>query len=72
MDTSEQTAEEKSDFAVGDVISYDEKEITVVSVERNYDSNNEFYQPEAGKEFIKVSIKIENKSDEKLSYNSYD
>ena len=69
---SSQEAEEKTDFAVGDVISYEGREVTVVSVERNYNSNNEFYQPESGKEFVKVSIKIENKSSEKLSYNSYD
>ena len=69
---SNQEAEEKTDFAVGDVISYEGREVTVVSVERNYNSNNEFYQPESGKEFVKVSIKIENKSNEKLSYNSYD
>ena len=69
---SNQEAEEKTDFAVGDVISYEGREVTVVSVERNYNSNNEFYQPESGKEFVKVSIKIENKSSEKLSYNSYD
>ena len=40
--TSEQTTEEKSDFAVGDVISYEGREVTVVSFERNYNSNNEF------------------------------
>ena len=42
---SNQEAEEKTDFAVGDVISYEGREVTVVSVERNYNSNNEFYQP---------------------------
>lgn len=40
---SNQEAEEKTDFAVGDVISYEGREVTVVSVERNYNSNNEFY-----------------------------
>ena len=69
--TSKQTKEEKSDFAVGDVISYKGREVTVVSAERNYNSNNEFLQPKSGKEFVKVSIKIENKSNDKLSYNSY-
>lgn len=70
--SSEQKSEEKTDFAVGDVIAYDGKEITVVSVQRNYDSGNEYYKPESGKEFIKISIKIENKSDSKMSYNIYD
>ncbi len=70
--TSEQQAEEKTDFVVGDVISYEGREVTVVSVERNYNTGNQFIQPEDGKEYVKVNIKIENKSDEKLSYNSYD
>lgn len=70
--TSDQKVEEKTDFVVGDVISYEDKEITVVSVERNYSTGNQYLQPETGKEYVKISIKIENKSDEKLSYNSYD
>ena len=69
--TSDQKVEEKTDFVVGDVISYEDKEITVVSVERNYSTGNQYLQPETGKEYVKISIKIENKSDEKLSYNSY-
>lgn len=72
IDTTEQAAEEKSDFAIGDIIAYEGREVTITSVERNYNTNNEFYQPESGKEFIRVSIKIENKSEENLSYNPYD
>lgn len=63
---------EDQTFAVGDVISYDNVEITVVSVERNYDTGNQFITPEEGKEYIRVSVKIENKTDDKISYNSYD
>ena len=69
IDTTEQAAEEKSDFAIGDIIAYEGREVTITSVERNYNTNNEFYQPESGKEFIRVSIKIENKGEETSSNN---
>ena len=70
--SSEQKSKEKTDFTVGDVIAYDSKEITVVSVQRNYNSGNAYYKPESGKEFIKISIKIENKSSSKIPYSAYD
>ncbi len=71
-DQSASTNIEDQTFAVGDVISYDNVEITVVSVERNYNTGNQFITPEEGKEYIRVSVKIENKTDDKISYNSYD
>lgn len=72
--TSEQKADksEKTEFKVGDVIAFDGREVTVTSVKRNYSTGNEFATPKAGKEFVKVNIKIENKSDDKLSYNTLD
>ncbi len=62
----------KTDFTVGDVIAFDGREITVTSVERNYSTGNEYAIPKDGKEFVKIDIKIENKSDDKLSYNAFD
>lgn len=70
--TSEQKSEEKTDFAVGDIIAYDGKEITVVSVDRHFDTGNQFVKPESGKEFVRINVKIENKSEDKISYNTYD
>lgn len=69
---SQTKTEEKTDFAVGETIAYNGKEITVVSVQRNYDSGNQFIRPETGKEYIKINVKIENKSDSKMSYGTYD
>ena len=62
--------EQQTEFKVGDVIAYDGKEITVESVERNWIA--EYSKPSDGKEYVKVNIYIENKSDEKISYNVYD
>lgn len=69
-ENSSSSQEQKTEFKVGDVIAYDGKEITVKSVERNWTA--EYSKPNDGKEYVKVNIYIENKSDEKISYNVYD
>jgi len=61
---------EQTEFKVGDVIAYENREITVKSVERNWTA--EYSKPDAGKEYIKVNLYIENKSDDKMSYNVFD
>ena len=81
--SDQKKAEDKTDYAVGETIAYEGKAVTVVSVERNYhfddkyytpeknyDSGNKYDKPEAGKEFVKVNIKMDNKSDANVSYNS--
>ena len=70
--TSSSKSSEQTVFKVGDIISYDKKEITVTSVERNHSSGNEYIKPSDGMEYVKVTIKIENKSDDKISYNTLD
>jgi len=71
-DSSQKASDEKTEFKVGDIIAYDGKEITIKSIKRNYDSGNQFITPAKGKEYIKINIYIENKSDDKISYNTYD
>lgn len=68
--TESSAPDNKSDFKVGDVISMDGLEIVVTSVERNWKSSNEYEEPKDGKEYVKVNIKIENKSSDKKSYNA--
>jgi hypothetical protein len=67
--SSSSESPEDTVFKVGDVIAYDGQEILVESVERNY--TIEYSNPDEGKEYVKVNIQIENKSDERISYNSY-
>lgn len=62
--------DEEKTFRVGDVIAVENQEMTVVSVERNWSS--EYSKPKDGKEYIIVTVKLENKSDDKLSYTSGD
>ena len=72
--TSQQTSStgdepERTVFSVGDVVAIDKKEVTVTSVERNWESSNMFSKPGEGKEFVRVHVVIENKSDDRISYN---
>lgn len=67
-----QTSQQKTEFAVGDIIAVDGKEITVESVDRNWNSGNTFITPAEGKEYVKVNVKIENKSSSEIDYNSFD
>ena len=68
----EKTSDEKTEFKIGDVIAFDGKELTVEKVERNYNTGSQFITPKEGKEFVKINVKIENKSDKELDYNSFD
>ncbi len=70
-DSSSQSMGEQKEFKVGDVISFDDKELTVIAVKRNYNTGNQFSVPKSGKEFIKISVEIENKSKSEIYYNSY-
>jgi hypothetical protein len=65
-------AEEKTEFKVGETATFDDKSITVTEVQRNYDTGNQFAQPESGKEFVIVTVNIVNNSDSNLDYNTFE
>ncbi len=64
--------EEKTEFKVGETASFDNKTVTVTDVQRNYDTGNQFAQPESGKEFVIVTVNIINNSDKTLDYNTFE
>ena len=68
----ESKKEEKTEFNVGDIIAFDGKELTVEKVERNWNSGNSYLNPKDGKEYVKVSVKIENKSETEMNYNVFE
>ena len=70
--SSEQTSDGNSEFKVGDIISFEGQEVVVTSVERNYSTGNKYTKPSEGKEFVKVNIQIQNKSQDKESFNALD
>ena len=69
---SEKKKEEKTEFNVGDIIAFDGKELTVEKVDRNWNSGNAYMKPKDGKEYVKVSVKIENKSETEMKYNVFE
>lgn len=69
---SAQQEGEKTKFAVNEVIAFDDKEVTVTSVERNWNSGNQFITPDSGKEYVKVQVTIKNSSKNQVSYNTFD
>lgn len=60
--TDDSEKEDKKVFSVGDLISYDEKCISITNVQRNYKSANSFSKPKDGKEYLRLHINLENKS----------
>ena len=68
----ESKKEEKTEFNVDDIIAFDGKELTVEKVERNWNSGNAYLKPKYGKEYVKVSVKIENKSETEMNYNVFE
>lgn len=68
----ESKKEEKTEFNVGDIIAFDGKELTVEKVERNWNSGNAYLKPKDGKEYVKISVKIENKSETEMNYNVFE
>ena len=62
--------EVKTEFSQNEVALYEGVEFTVNSVERS--AGIEYDTPKEGYEYIIVNLTIENKSEEKISYNPYD
>ena len=72
IQNKESKKEEKTEFKVGDIIAFDGKELTVEKVERNWKSEKAYIKPKDGKEYVKVSVKIENKSETEMNYNVFE
>ncbi len=47
-------------YGIGQKLTAGHKEVTVLSVERNFSFGNEFLEPEAGKEFVKIDVQFVN------------
>lgn len=62
--------EEKTEFTQSETVTFKGVDFTVTNVEKT--TGSEFDTAKDGHEYVIVAIKIENKSDEKISYNSFD
>ena len=70
-DTGSSSSQTKT-YKVGDVISINDKEVTVSAAERNWESGNQFTVPSTGNEFVKLQVTIKNNSSSEVDYNTYD
>jgi hypothetical protein len=59
-------------FKVGDIIAISDFELTVKTIEHNYDPTTVIFEPKSGKEYVKVTVLLDNKSTENQSYNTLD
>ena len=71
-DNSGSSSEQKTEFAKGETVSFDSRELTVTDVKRDYQTGNEYLQPESGNEFVIVTVTLKNNSDSDMSYNTFD
>lgn len=61
---------EKTEFAQSEVATYKKVEYTVTGVEKT--KGQQYFEAAEGMEYVIVHIKIENKTDGKISYNALD
>lgn len=66
----EEKKEEKTEFSQSETVTFKGVDFTVTNVEKT--TGSEFDTAKDGHEYVIVTIKIENKSDEKISYNLFD
>ena len=71
MTSSKKEQERKKEFSQNEVATYKDVDYSIVKVEKTQ-GNNEYIKPKSGYEYVKVTLKIENKSNEKISYNALD
>ena len=69
--SSKEEENRKKDFTQSETATYKDVNYSIVKVEKTQ-GNNEFIKPKDGYEYVKVTVKIENNSKEKISYNQLD
>lgn len=68
--SGQKEAARKKDFTQNETATFNDVNYSITKVERS--QGTEFFKPKEGKEYIIVTIKIENKSKEKIPYNAMD
>ena len=61
---------EKTSYGLNETAVYNDVHYTVTNVE--YSNGTQYDKPADGMNYVIVTLKIENKSDSKISYNTYD
>lgn len=58
--------------SVNEPATIEDTVLTVTNVQRNFTPNNPYIRPESGKEYVIVTVQLENKSDGEITFNTYD
>ena len=61
----------QKEYTQSDTVTYKDVAYSITNVEKTT-GTNQYFQAKEGYEYVKVNFKIENKSDEKISYNALD
>lgn len=69
VDDNEEESIEDTVFGVGEKVEFEGQVVEVTDVE--YSSGEDFDEPAEGNEYVIVYVRIENNSDEKISYNPF-
>lgn len=69
-DESKDTVATKEVYEVGETVAMDDKELTVTKVDKSY--SPKYGNPQSGQKFIKVTVKLENKSSSEIHVNPLD
>lgn len=67
----ESQQERRKDFSQHEMVTYKDVNYTIVKVEKTQGTNM-FLNPREGYEYVKVTLRIENNSTSKISYNALD
>lgn len=62
----------KGPFYISEQVEFKNQTLTITSVQKAWQSSNEFSQPRSGKEYLLVYISIENISKQTISFNAWD
>lgn len=68
--TSNKEEARQKEFKQNEIATYNDVDYSITKVERT--NGKEYFEASDGKEYIVITIKIENKSSEKISYNALD
>jgi hypothetical protein len=70
--TETATPTPKAVYAVNEPATIGDQTLIVTGVQRNFSSGNQYVKPDAGKEYVVVSVTIQNNGSDQVSYNTYD
>lgn len=63
---------DNKEYKVGETAVVSNHALTVTNVQRDYNTGNKYMAPGSGNEFVKVTVKLENKTNGDINVSAYD